>query len=313
MSSLGQLVAGIAHEINNPVSFVYGNIDYANQYIQDLLHLIYCYQQHYPNPPAAIEAEMEAIDFQFLVDDLPNLLDSMKLGAERICEIVKSLRNFSRLDEAEIKAVDLHEGIDSTLLILQNRLKATGKQSEIQLIKKYGNLPSIECYPGQLNQVWMNLLINAIDALEEKREVLVRMESGSEVSTALPCIEIHTEVKNGDSPDGDYYAVPTKPATPSKKVDSKNVATASSSGAATLSPTRIVIRIIDNGSGMTEVVQRRLFDPFFTTKPTGKGTGLGLSISYQIVVEKHKGQLFVNSELGRGTEFIIELPLRQSS
>ena len=313
MSSLGQLVAGIAHEINNPVSFVYGNIDYANQYIQDLLHLIYCYQQHYPNPPAAIEAEMEAIDFQFLVDDLPNLLDSMKLGAERICEIVKSLRNFSRLDEAEIKAVDLHEGIDSTLLILQNRLKATGKQSEIQLIKQYGNLPSIECYPGQLNQVWMNLLINAIDALEEKREVLVRMETGSEISIALPCIEIHTEVKNGDSPDGDCYAVPTKPATPLKKADSKNVATASSSGAATLSPTRIVIRIIDNGSGMTEVVQRRLFDPFFTTKPTGKGTGLGLSISYQIVVEKHKGQLFVNSELGRGTEFIIELPLQQSS
>jgi PAS domain S-box-containing protein len=282
MSSLGQLVAGIAHEINNPVSFVYGNIEYANQYIQDLLRLIRCYQQHYPTPPAEIKAEMEAIDFEFLVDDLANLLDSMKVGAERICAIVQSLRNFSRLDEAEIKAVDLHEGIDSTLLILQPRLKAKGKESEIQILKEYGNLPLIECYPGQLNQVFMNLLTNAIDALEEKR-----VASGSEIPTASPYIRIRTEIKDNDLPlNGDNCAVPDSSA----------------------SLTRVVIRIADNGSGMTEAVRRRLFDPFFTTKPMGKGTGLGLSISYQIVVEKHKGQLLINSEVGKGSEFIIELP-----
>ena len=285
MSSLGQLVAGIAHEINNPITFVSGNLEHASQYTQYLLHLIDSYQQHYPNPPLAIKQEMEAIDFEFLVDDLPHLLNSMKVGAERICEIVLSLRNFSRLDEAEIKAVDLHEGIDSTLLILEHRLKAQGKQSEIHILKEYGNLPQVECYPGQLNQVFMNLLSNAIDALEEKRVV-----GESKISTASPHIRIRTELKEDKPLRGNSSAVPNDP-TPL---------------------TRILIRIADNGSGMTEAVHHRLFDPFFTTKSTGKGTGLGLSISYRIVVEKHKGQLLVKSKLGRGTEFIIELPLQQS-
>ena len=288
MSSLGQLVAGIAHEINNPISFISCNLDHADQYTQDLLHLIHCYEQHYPNPSAAIQAEMEAIAFEFLVDDFPKLVNSMKVGAERICGIVLSLRNFSRLDEAEIKAVDLHEGIDSTLLLLQHRLKAQGKESEIQILKEYGNLPLVECYPGQLNQVFMNLLANAIDALEEKRVV-----SDSEIFTDSPCIRIRTEVSDGDlSLKGD------RPNSTALRDDR--------------SAARLLIRIADNGSGMIEAVQRCLFEPFFTTKPVGKGTGLGLSISYQIVVEKHKGQLLVNSELGQGTEFIIDLPLRQS-
>jgi signal transduction histidine kinase len=231
---------------------------------------------------------MEAIAFEFLVDDFPKLLNSMKVGAERICGIVLSLRNFSRLDEAEIKAVDLHEGIDSTLLLLQHRLKAQGKESEIQILKEYGNLPLVECYPGQLNQVFMNLLANAIDALEEKRVV-----SDSEIFTDSPCIRIRTEVTDGDlSLKGD------RPNSTALRDDR--------------SAARLLIRIADNGSGMIEAVQRCLFEPFFTTKPVGKGTGLGLSISYQIVVEKHKGQLLVNSELGQGTEFIIDLPLRQS-
>jgi len=298
MSSLGQLVAGIAHEINNPISFVYGNVDYASQYIQELLHLIHCYQQHYPNPPEGIKAEMEAIDYEFLVDDLPKLLDSMKVGADRICEIVLSLRNFSRLDEAEIKAVDLHEGIDSTLLILQHRLKAKGKDCEIQILKEYGDLPKVECYSGQLNQVFMNLLTNAIDALEEKR-----VGTGSEHSTASPCIQIRTEVKDSNSLlKDDNHPVLNGSATPPSSLDANEAAPL----------TCVLIRIADNGTGMSEAVHRRLFDPFFTTKPVGKGTGLGLSISYRIVVEKHKGQLIVNSELGQGTEFIIELPLRQS-
>ena len=168
MSSLGQLVAGVAHEINNPVNFIYGNLTHASSYTQDLLHLIQLYQQHYPNPMPAIQAEADAIDLDFLLDDLPKLLSSMKVGADRIQKIVLSLRNFSRTDEAEVKQVDIHDGIDSTLMILQSRLKGKAGESGIEITKHYGQLPLVECYPGPLNQVLMNLLSNAIDALEEK-------------------------------------------------------------------------------------------------------------------------------------------------
>ena len=276
MSSLGQLVAGVAHEINNPVSFIYGNLTHAGGYIQDLLGLIQLYQQQYPNPTPDIESEIIEIDLDFLIEDLPKLLDSMKVGAERICEIVYSLRSFSRLAEAEIKAVDIHDGLDSTLTILQNRLKAQGKHPKIQVIKDYGNLPKVECYAGELNQVFMNLLTNAIDALEElNADGLNAKHSNLEPTNhqpATPFIRISTELLNN-------Y--------------------------------QVVIRIADNGPGMTEQVKARLFDPFFTTKPVGVGTGLGLSISYQIVVEKHGGQLDCHSQLGQGTEFVIQIPLYQ--
>ena len=268
MSSLGQLVAGVAHEINNPVNFIYANLTYASEYTQDLLGLIELYQQQYPNPRPDILAEIEAIELEFLTEDLPKLLCSMKVGAERIYEIVRSLRNFSRLAEAEIKAVDIHEGLDSTLVILQNRLKPVHGQPGAEVIKKYGNLPKVECFAGQLNQVFMNLLTNAIDALDERDQARTLEEIEANPSK----IQIHTELLNDD---------------------------------------QVVIRIADNGPGMTSQVQQRLFDPFFTTKPVGVGTGLGLSISYQIVVEKHKGQLRCLSELGQGTEFFIQIPLRQ--
>jgi signal transduction histidine kinase len=279
LSSLGQLVAGVAHEINNPISFVYGNINHADEYIQDLLHLINCYQQQYPNPSEKITAEMEEIDFNFLVDDLPKLLNSMKIGTERICEIVQSLRNFSRVNETELKAVDIHEGLESTLLILRHQLKAKGEYASIELMKEYGDLPLVECYPGQLNQVLMNLLVNAIDALEERR-----IHKTHNPSEDAPLIRIRTEVKDNDSLFSSEESIES-----------------------------IVIRITDNGTGMSEDVCQQLFDPFFTTKPAGKGTGLGLSISYQIVVDKHKGQLLVKSEIGQGSEFIIELPVHQFS
>lgn len=265
MSSLGQLVAGVAHEINNPVNFIYGNLSYADEYTQSLLRLLALYQKHYPNPHPEILDEADAIDLDFLKVDLFNLLTSMKVGADRIQKIVASLRTFSRMDEAEYKAVDLHEGIDSTLLILQHRLKVKSDRAEIQIKKLYSKLPLVKCYAGQLNQVFMNILVNAIDALEEAIE---------EISLENPTITIHTEVNMPD------YAT---------------------------------IRIIDNGLGIPEAICQRLFDPFFTTKPIGKGTGIGLSISYQVVTEKHGGQLYCHSTLGKGTEFVIEIPIEQSA
>jgi len=167
MSSLGQLVAGVAHEINNPVNFIFGNLSHAREYTQDLLALVEMYQEYYPTPHPDIQTELDAIELDFLIEDLPKLLNSMKVGADRIQKIVASLRTFSRMDEAEMKAVNIHEGIDSTLMILQNRLKAKPDRPEIKVIKEYGILPLIECYVGQLNQVFINIVANAIDALED--------------------------------------------------------------------------------------------------------------------------------------------------
>ena len=168
MSSLGEMVAGIAHEINNPVNFIYANLDYVNTYVTDLLDLLSLYQLHYPNPHSEIKDKIAAVDTEFLAEDLPNILSSMDAGAERIQNIVLSLRNFSRLDESQKKPVDIHEGIENTLLILQHRFNATSERPEIKIIKEYGNISKVECYAAQINQVFLNILSNAIDAIEEK-------------------------------------------------------------------------------------------------------------------------------------------------
>ena len=294
MVSLGQLVAGVAHEINNPVSFIYGNVQHADDYFQDLLKMLQLYQKEYPEVTPLIQQEIEDVDLNFLLKDLPKLLSSMKMGAERIRQIVLSLKNFSRLDEAEQKQVDIHEGIDSTLLILQHRFKETAGHPKIVLLKEYGNLPRVQCYAGQLNQVFMNIIGNAIDAVEEAMETgqWADGEQSPIPYCPSPTLRICTEVK---------YAQDALMQTENVVVD-----------ASSRHPTHIVIRIADNGPGIPAEVHQRLFDPFFTTKKPGKGTGLGLSISYQIVVEKHGGQLHCNSAPGQGTEFAIEIPIGNS-
>jgi signal transduction histidine kinase len=261
MSSLGQMVAGIAHEVNNPINFIHGNLTHVNRYTDDLLGLVALYQSHYPQPIADIETAIEDIDLDFLRQDFPQIMNSMQMGTERVKDIVLSLRNFSRLDEAASKAVNLHEGIDSTLLILQHRFKSSMRP--IVVTKDYGDLPLVHCYAGQINQVLMNILANALDAIAEHLAVQPDYRPEITIRTAL------------------------------------------------VGEQRVSMAIIDNGAGIPESVQQRLFDPFFTTKDVGKGTGLGLSISYQIVVDRHQGQLECRSRLGEGTEFRIELPIDQ--
>lgn len=268
MSSLGQLIAGIAHEINNPINFIYGNLTHAEEYTKNLLTLVNTiYQGYYSENTPEIEEEIDAMDFEFVREDLPKVLGSIKLGAERIITLVQSLRTFSRIDEADLKEADIHEGIDSTLLILSNRFKPKPDRASIEIIKSYGNLPLVECYVGQLNQVFMNILSNAIDAIEESQE-----KEPTQKKKGI--LRIITEL------------------TPDRKT--------------------VIIRIADNGIGMTEEVKKLIFGHFYTTKPAGKGTGIGLTISYDIIVDKHHGCLDVNSTQGEGTEFIIKIPLRQT-
>ena len=270
MSGLGQLAAGIAHEINNPINFIAGNLGYAQEYAHNLLKILHLYQEDYVNPTPRIQAAIDEIELEFLEEDFIKILKSMNLGTQRIQEIVKSMRIFSRVDEAEVKTVNIHEGIDSTLTLLHHRLKVKPDHPEIELIKEYGQLPQVECHAGQLNQVFMNIISNAIDALDESNQ----QRSFAEIQQHPNRIQISTKV-----------------------IDDNWVA----------------IHISDNGRGVCETVGPKLFDPFFTTKPIGKGTGLGLSISYQIIVEKHGGRLYCQPILGKGIEFVIEIPIRQQA
>ncbi|MGP1372335.1 MAG: GAF domain-containing protein [Almyronema sp.] len=269
LSGIGQMVAGVAHEINNPVTFIHGNLEYLNEYAKSLLHLVQIYQQEYPQQTPAIAAAIEAAELDFLVEDLPKVVASMTMGATRIQDIVLSLKNFSRLDQAKPQPTNIHEGIDSTLLILSHRLKPRDAFPGIRVVKEYGDLPWVDCYAGQLNQVFMNILANAVDALEEQASSNEVSDAANEFSP--PTIWICTAANVCD---------------------------------------RVTIRIKDNGPSIPAANLNQLFDPFFTTKPSGKGTGLGLSISHQIVVDHHGGQLVCHSENGKGTEFVIEIPIR---
>ncbi len=284
MSSLGQLVAGIAHEINNPVNFIYNNLNFATEYSQNILNLLELYQQQYPHPPVEIRTQVEEIELDFVKEDLPKILSSMQMGTDRICEIILGLRNFSRIDQKKPQTVDIHQVIDSVILILQHRLRQIGDNPGIEIIKEYQQLPLIKCYPGQLNQVFMNLIANAIDAVEEgvgERGRGGEAGEGGVIKVSSP------------SP---YSLLPT----PSIRIRTQ------------LSDNQscVLICIADNGLGIPPEKQQEIFNTFFTTKPVDKGTGLGLSISQQIIAQKHSGKLWCTSELGQGTEFWIEIPIQ---
>ncbi|MDJ1179026.1 response regulator [Roseofilum sp. BLCC_M91] len=272
MSSLGELVAGVAHEINNPVGFIAGNISMAMEYTEDIFEHLKLYQKQFTDPGDAIAEHAEDIELDYLMEDLPNMLSSMESGIERIRNISLSLRNFSRSDSNTCTDLDIHEGLESTLMILRHRLKANDQRPEIKINKHYGELPIVHCYAGPLNQVFMNLLANAIDALDEQNE---------------------NDHKRYD----DLREHPNE----------ITLTTRAMSGG------KVEIKIADNGPGIPEDKIKDIFSPFVTTKPVGKGTGLGLSISHSIVVEKHQGFLGCNSELGKGTEFVIQVPVKQGN
>ncbi len=258
MSSLGRMLAGVAHEINNPVNFISANLVHAKDYIKDLLDLLQIYKTEIPHPPEAVVAKALEIDLEFLRLDLLKLINSMEFGANRTREIATSLKDFSRIDAVQVQSVGIQACLESTLLILNNRLK-----QGIAVVRNYKEIPAIPGYTSLLYQVFMNLLSNSIDALEEKFAA---------DSQFLPEITITTERLDNDW---------------------------------------VVVRIADNGSGISSENQQKIFESFFTTKPRGVGTGLGLAISYEIVVQKHGGNITCQSELEKGTEFAITLPIRK--
>ena len=266
MATLGNLIAGVAHEINNPIGFIGGNLNAMRRHIQDLLAIIALYQEN-ASVPDAIIAEIEDIDPNFIKEDFPKLIASMQLGCDRIHNISTSLRTFSRMDTDAKIEFNLHEGLDSTLLILKYRLKDNEQRPAIKIVKNYGDIPAVKCYPGKLNQVFMNLLTNAIDALDESNAG----KTFAEIETPPNWIALATELS----------------------ADKKSA----------------VVRITDNGIGMSEEIKAKIFEQGFTTKEVGKGTGLGMAIARQIVEEKHGGTITCSSDLGKGTEFILTLPL----
>jgi signal transduction histidine kinase len=258
MSSLGRMIAGVAHEVNNPINFIYGNLSHMADYMNDLLELLQLYEAETVNPSRAIQNKRTEIDLEFLQEDLPRVLQSMQLGAERVRHIATSLKNFSRIDREEMHSVDLHACLDSTLLILNNRIK-----TRISVVRNYGEIPLIDGYTGSLYQVFMNLLSNAIEALDERPELRQQRQ-----------IVATTERLNEE---------------------------------------QVLVKIADNGPGIPVQHQKRIFETFFTTKPRGIGTGLGLSICYEIIVKKHGGTITFESEPGRGTEFMVTLPINRAS
>lgn len=283
MASLGELISDIAQQVMHPINFICGNLIHAHKHTHDLVDLIKLYQQHDLALLPEIQSHSEDMDLNFVLKELPKMLSAMKKSAGYIRQLVVALQSFSRIDDGgEIKNIDINEVIDSSLFILTNRLQAKPWRCEIEIVKDLSTLPMVESYPGHLHQVFINIISNAIDAIDQsinnpnnihKLTRWERKENSALATSNHPNITIRTKMFH---------------------------------------PDYVTVRISDNGIGMTEATKNRLFDPFFTTKPIGKGKGLGLSISHQIIVEKHGGSIWCETALGKGTEFWIEIPLRQN-
>ncbi|MEH2061160.1 MAG: AAA family ATPase [Nostoc sp.] len=269
MSALGNLVAGVAHEMNNPLGFIAASLKQAKPTFADIIEHLKLYQETLSNASDEILNHAEEIDLDYSLEDLPKMIDSMSMACDRLKNISTSLRTFSRADRDYKVPFNIHQGIESTILILKHRLKANEQRPAIEVITEYGELPEIDCFPGQLNQVFMNIIANAIDALEESNNGCCF----EEIKANANCIIITTS-------------------------SSDNL---------------VKIAIADNGKGMTEELKQKIFDHLFTTKAVGKGTGLGLAIARQIIVEKHGGAIAVDSTLGQGTEFTIQLPINETA
>ncbi|MBE9092885.1 ATP-binding protein [Tychonema sp. LEGE 07203] len=266
MASLGRIVAEVAHEIRNPLNCIWGNLTFLLSYFENLLQLMSAYEEEYSEPCPRIDALKEEIEFDFLQEDLPVTLEGMELGASQLLKIVNGLHHFSHMDETKLVETDIHECVEMTLLILKNRFK-----NNIEVVKNYGELPLVSGYSGQLSQVFLNLLVNALDALTEyaaDREIQTQCSDNWQ-----PQIEITTKVIETER------------------------------------GKRAAIEIADNGPGIPPENQQQIFDTFFTTKPAGKGSGMGLAICHQIVTEKHGGELSLRSQPGQNTKFEILLPI----
>ena len=283
MAGLGQLVAGIAHEINNPISFIHGNLNPIACYSQDLLTVLQLYQQHSQETHSEIEDALESLDIDYVQEDLPRLLASMASGSERIRNIVRSLRTFSRLDETGLKLADLHEGLESTLMLLQHRLNASEKKP-ILVVKDYADIPLVSCYADLINQVFLNILTNAIEALESQ----TKEQSQQSVESRL--IVIRTSTVNNMTANGQT----------DKQLDAQ------------AAQQWVTIEIENNGPAISDDVLPKIYEPFFTTKPVGEGVGMSLAICYQVIVDRHKGKLTCFSSKQR-TTFTIQLPVQQTA
>lgn len=272
MSMLGEMVSGIAHEINNPINFIYGNLPYVEEHVEDLFTVLETYDEAYPDKTEDVEETLEDVELDYIQEDLPRIMKSIKVGAERIRDLVLSLRTFYRRDESDMKEGDITEGINNTLIILNNRYK-----QDIEVVLDLDKIPQVECHVNQINQVFMNLIGNAIDVLLDKHWSEQEDSEDAQEETAKPKQK-------------------RKIAIAAKPMGSKGVS----------------VTVSDNGPGIPEDIHSRIFEPFFTTKPIGIGSGLGLSISRKIVEETHGGRIYVTSTAGEGATFTVELPISQS-